>query len=132
MNYRDTPVRFTMWLPGINLNEAEWNALQTKDSVSHRSDSRSSRAALRRHAQRRTNATQGWTAYPCHHCGLFHLGHLRRKPVAVQAAPPVKQPTAGDLRRAAKRAAKGGVRKAARAELYQGLARNVATHRMAD
>jgi hypothetical protein len=59
------------------------------------------------------------TVYPCHHCGKFHLGHLRRKPVAVQAAPKVKQPTAGDLRRAAKRAAKEADRKAARAELYK-------------
>src|SRR5258706_10581634 len=58
------------------------------------------------------------TVYTCNHCGKFHLGHLRRKPVTVQAAPPVKQPTPGDLRRAEKRAAKADARKAARAAWY--------------
>jgi len=57
-------------------------------------------------------------AYPCPHCGLFHLGHLRRKPVAVQAAPPVKQPTARELRRAEKHAAKKAERKSAPALQY--------------
>jgi hypothetical protein len=69
-------------------------------------------------AHKKNKRNRRLVVYPCHHCGKFHLGHLRRKPLAVVAAPPVKQPTAGDLRRAEKRAAKAAARKAERAARY--------------
>jgi hypothetical protein len=51
--------------------------------------------------------------YHCRVCGLWHLGHSRRKPQPAAAAPKkVKGPTPGELRRAAKRAAEKAAKQA--------------------
>jgi hypothetical protein len=65
-------------------------------------------------AARREYCAQHKTDKRGQHCGKFHLGHLRRKS-KPQPAPEPKQPTAGDLRRAEKRA---DARKAERAVRY--------------
>jgi hypothetical protein len=57
------------------------------------------------------------TVYTCHHCGKFHLGHLRRES-KPQPVPEPKQPTARELRRAEKHTAKKAERKSARALQY--------------
>ena len=64
--------------------------------------------------------------YRCWNCKLWHLGR------ASKAGPPVKPPTAGDLRRAAKRSAKEADPKAARAELYKDWQETIAPYRMAN
>lgn len=63
--------------------------------------------------------------YNCRDCGLLHVGHVRRRlanqPARAKAAPAVKPPTPGQLRRKAAKEAEQTERNAFYADYHQTL-----------
>lgn len=81
--------------------------------------------ALRRYvkAKPRDPRNARLVTYQCHRCGIWHLGHARKTVAAINkpAAPEVKQPKPGQLRRRAAKEAEKAARQAFYADHHQTL-----------
>ena len=83
--------------------------MQCKEKVPHHNRAMADEALRALIAQnKRDPRNKQLVVYNCRDCGLWHVGHLRRRltnqPAPPRPKPAVKPPTPGQLRRAARKA----------------------------